>query len=120
VSRVPKPDDLEEFKRKCCKDFEIEETNLFFLFSCPILEEEEFLAITASDKDEELVTNYVRLFYGMKIDFADQNIRAEIKQTTNQILLVTPEEAEKKGFGISCSLPTSRSLSSRNVFLPIG
>lgn len=105
VSRVPKPDDLEEFKRKCCKDFEIEETNLFFLFSCQILEEEEFLAITASDKDEELVTNYVRLFYGMKIDFADQNIRAEIKQTTNQILLVTPEEAEKKVLGLVALYP---------------
>lgn len=105
VSRVPKPENLEEFKRKCCKDFEIEETNLFFLFSCKILEEEEFLAITASDKDEEIVTNYVRLFYGMKIDFADQNIRAEIKQTTNQILLVTPEEAEKKVLGLVALYP---------------
>lgn len=105
MSRVPKPDDLEQFKRKCCKDFEIEEENLFFLFSCPILEEEEFLAITASSKNEELVSNYVRLFYGMKIDFADQNIRAEIKQTTNQILLVTPEEAEKKVLGLVALYP---------------
>lgn len=35
VSRVPKPEDLESFKQRCCQLFEINETKLFFCF--PIL-----------------------------------------------------------------------------------
>lgn len=105
VSRVPKPENLEAFKQRCCNLFEVEETKLFFVFSCSVLEQEEFLAITISDKDEELVSNYVRLFYGMKIDFADKNIRNEIKRATSQILLVTPEEAEKEVLGLVALYP---------------
>lgn len=96
VSRVPKPKDIEAFKQKCCERFDVEQTKLFFLFSCPILEQEEFLAISSPQKDEDLVGNYVRLFYGLDISIADENIRKEIERTTNGLLLVPPEEAEKR------------------------
>jgi hypothetical protein len=92
---VPKPKDIEAFKQKCCERFEVDQAKLFFLFSCSILEQEEFLAISSPQKDEELVSNYVRLFYGLDISIADKNIRQEIERTTNGLLLVTPEEAEK-------------------------
>jgi len=105
VSRVPKPEDLEAFKRQACADFETEETKLFFLFSCPSLEREEFLAITQSEKDEELVSNYVRLFYGLDIDLADQNIRSEIEQISSRVLLVPPEESEKKILELAAMYP---------------
>jgi len=95
VSRVPKPKDIEVFKQKCCDRFEVDQARIFFLFSSPILEQEEFLAIFSPQKDEELVSNYVRLFYGLDISIADENIRKEIERTTNGLLLVTTEEAEK-------------------------
>lgn len=95
VSRVPKPKDIEVFKQKCCDRFEVDQAKVFFLFSSPILEQEEFLAIFSPQKDEELVSNYVRLFYGLDISIADENIRKEIERTTNSLLLVTTEEAEK-------------------------
>jgi MinD-like ATPase involved in chromosome partitioning or flagellar assembly len=96
VSRVPKPEDLVTFKERCCEVFDVEETKLFFLFSCPALEQEEFLAISASKIDEELVSNYVKLFYGLNLEFADKNIRAEIEQISSNLLLVSPEESEQK------------------------
>ncbi len=96
VSRVPKPEDLVIFKERCCELFDVEETKLFFLFSCPALEQEEFLAISASEIDEELVSNYVRLFYGLNLEIADKNIRAEIEQISSSLLLVSPEESEQK------------------------
>jgi MinD-like ATPase involved in chromosome partitioning or flagellar assembly len=96
VSRVPKPEDLVAFKEQCCELFDVEETQLFFLFSCPALEQEEFLAISTSEIDEELVSNYVRLFYGLNLELADKNIRAEIEQISSKLLLVPPEESEQK------------------------
>lgn len=96
VSRVPKQENLEVFKARCCKIFEIDETKLFFLFSCPALEQEEFIAISAPEKDEELVNNYVHLFYGLNIELAEKNILAEIERTSKNILLVPPEESEKQ------------------------
>ncbi len=96
VSRVPKPEDLEVFKERCCEIFEVEEDKLFFLFSCPALEQEEFLAISASDKDEELVSNYVRLFYGLNLELADKNIRIEAERISSNVLLIPTEESEKK------------------------
>lgn len=68
VSRVPKPEDLDSFKQRCCQIFEIDETKLFFLFSCKNLEEEEFLAIAVTDSNKELVSNYVRLFNGLNLE----------------------------------------------------
>ncbi len=105
VSRVPKPDDLEGFKKRCCKLFDIPETKLFFLFSCSLLEREEFLAISNASKDEELVSNYVRLFYGLNLELADQNIREEIQRISSQILLVSVEEAEKNVLGLVALYP---------------
>jgi MinD-like ATPase involved in chromosome partitioning or flagellar assembly len=96
VSRVPKPEDLVAFKERCCELFDVKETKLFFLFSCPALEQEEFLAISASEIDEELVSNYVRLFYGLNLEVADKNIRAEIERISSNLLLVSPEESEQK------------------------
>lgn len=97
VSRVPKPDNLENFKRKCCSQFSIEEAKLFFLFSCPKLEQEEFLAITQSDKDEELVSNYVRLFYGLNLKLASDGIQSEIERISSSLLFSpSPEESERK------------------------
>jgi excinuclease ABC subunit A len=51
VSRVPKPDDLLDFKEECCQIFEASDDKLFFLFSCPALERKEFLAINESEKE---------------------------------------------------------------------
>ena len=96
VSRVPKPKYLEEFKKRCCKDFEIEETKLFFIFSCLALKKENFLVIYAPEKDNELVSNYVGLFYGLNLELANENIRAEIERAVGNILLIPPEEAEKR------------------------
>lgn len=96
VSRIPKPENLIEFKEKCCEIFEVNEDKLFSLFSCPALELEEFLAISQADKDEELVSNYVKLFHGLNIEIADENIRQEIERVSRQILLLSPEESEEK------------------------
>lgn len=96
ISRVPKPEDLVTFKERCCELFDVEETKLFFLFSCPSLELEEFLAISAPKIDEELVSNYVRLFYGLNLEVADKNIRAEIEQISSKLLFVPTEESEQK------------------------
>ncbi len=105
VSRVPKPEDLESFKEQCCQLFEIEETNLFFLFSCPDLEQKEFIAISASNRNEELVSNYVQLFYGLNIELADQNIRTAIERISSSVLLVPPEESEKKILELAAVYP---------------
>jgi len=105
VSRVPKPEDLTVLKGRCCELFDIEENKLFFLFSCPALEQEEFLAISAYDKDEELVSNYVRLFYGLNIELADQNIRAEIQRISSNLLSLTPEDSEKKILNLASMYP---------------
>ncbi len=94
VSRVPKPEDLEVFKKRCCELFEVDETKLFFLFSCPTLELEEFLAIAAPNKDDELVAGYVRLFYGLNIELAGESIKAEIERIAHGLLFTSPEEAE--------------------------
>lgn len=67
VARIPKPKDLDSLKQRCCRLFEIDETKLFFLFSCSELEENEFLAIEVPDSNKELVNNYVRLFYGLNL-----------------------------------------------------
>lgn len=94
VSRVPKPDDLDMYKKYCCELFDIDETKLFFLFSCPALEQEEFLAVSAVDRSEELVSNYVRLFYGLNVKLASEGIQNAIKQIDN--LLSTPSTLLKE------------------------
>lgn len=86
VSRVPKPDDLDALKKRCCELFDVDEARLFFLFSCPALEREEFIAIATPGKDEELVTNYVRLFYGLNVELASDSIKAEIEEVSRKLL----------------------------------
>lgn len=96
VSRVPKPDNLKAFKERCCEIFEVDETKLFFLFSCPALELEEFLAIANPSREEKLADDYVRLFYGLNIKLANESIQAEIERTSRNLLSILPEEAENR------------------------
>ncbi|MDF5711639.1 MAG: AAA family ATPase [Nostoc sp. S4] len=97
VSRVPKPEDLDSFKQRCCQIFEIDEIKLFFLFSCSNLEEEEFLAIAVTESNKELVNNYVRLFNGLDLELFSENIRAEIEQIGSRLLFSSSiEKSEKK------------------------
>jgi MinD-like ATPase involved in chromosome partitioning or flagellar assembly len=95
VSRIPKPDDLLGFKDKYCQIFETPEDKLFFLFSCPALELNEFLAISKPDTNEELVNNYVTLFYALDLEIAKDKIIAEIENVTRRILRLSPKEAEQ-------------------------
>ncbi|WP_013322134.1 KGGVGR-motif variant AAA ATPase [Gloeothece verrucosa] len=105
VSRVPKPDDLMGFKQDCCELFDIEDNKLFFLFSCPALEQKEFLAITESDSHEELVSNYVKLFYAIQIELAETNILKQIEIFTQKILFLPEEEAEKQILELAAIYP---------------
>jgi hypothetical protein len=95
ISRIPKPDNLLNFKDKYCQTFETPAEKLFFLFSCPELELNEFLAINEPDTDEELVNNYVKLFYALDLDLAKDKIIAEIENVTSRILRLPPKEAEQ-------------------------
>jgi len=56
VSRVPKPREIDKMKAKCCKKFDVDDANLFFLFSCPELEREEFVAMLDTEKEDGLHT----------------------------------------------------------------
>ncbi|ACK66817.1 ATPase involved in chromosome partitioning-like protein [Rippkaea orientalis PCC 8801] len=96
VSRIPQPDNLFEFKEKCCQTFETADNKLFFIFSCPALELEEFLAINDTKNHEELVNNYINLFYGLNLEISDQNIITQIQKVSSRILLLSPEEAEQE------------------------
>ncbi|MBP0002376.1 MAG: AAA family ATPase [Cyanobacteria bacterium SBC] len=95
ISRFPKPENLNQYKKQLCRQFEISEDRLFFLFSCPELETEEFLAVQDTLKSEELTDNYAKLFYGLDIDLANQSIQSEISKASSK-LLINPEEAEKE------------------------
>ena len=94
VSRVPKPDDLPALQGRCAEIFEVENEKMFFLFSCPVLEVDEFIAIDDLEKDEELVTDYVRLFHGLEIELASVVIQSAIDEA-NTRLLVDPEEESR-------------------------
>ncbi len=105
VSRVPKPNDIITFKEKCCKRFEVEDNKLFFLFSSSLLEQDEFLALVSSDKDEELLKNYVSLFYGLNIELADKNIREQVENISKSLLSLPPQETEKRILEIAAMYP---------------
>ena len=107
VSRVPKPDDLLAFKEDCCQTFEASDDKLFFLFSCPALERKEFLAINESEKEEELVNNYVGLFNALDLELAEDKIIAEIERVTQGILRFSPEEAEQRIIELTTMYPHS-------------
>ena len=96
VSRVPKPDDLPALQGRCAELFEIEATKLFFLFSCPTLEQEEFIAIDNLDRDESLVSDYVRLFRGLDIDLAGVIIQSVINDAASKLLVDSEEESQSR------------------------
>ncbi|CAD5918405.1 ATPase involved in chromosome partitioning-like protein (Modular protein) [Planktothrix tepida] len=105
VSRVPKPNDISTFKIRCCKRFEVEDNKLFFLFSSSLLEQNEFLALVSSNKDEELLKNYVSLFYGLNIELADKNIREQVENISKSLLSLPPQETEKRILEIAAMYP---------------
>lgn len=94
ISRVPRPHDINIFKARCCKQFDVDEQNLFFLFSCPALEQEEFVAMLSAEKDDALVANYIQLFQGLDVDLAQESIRQEIARTEQGLLSCSEDEAE--------------------------
>jgi len=105
ISRVPKPDDLLAFKEECCQTFEANDDKLFFLFSCPALERKEFLAINEPEKNEELMNNYVGLFYALDLKLAEDKVIAEIENVTRRILRLSPKEAEQKIIQLATMYP---------------
>lgn len=105
VSRVPKPEDITTYKIRCCKRFEVEDNKLFFLFSSSLLEQEEFLALVSSDKDEELLNNYVVLFYGLNVELADENIREKVENLSKSLLSVPRQESEKRILEMAAMYP---------------
>ena len=96
VCRIPKPRDLEKLKSRCCKMFDVDEARLFFLFSCSSLEQEEFVAMMETQKEEELTANYLKLFQGLDVEVARKSIRAEIERTESGLLSCSAEEAEAR------------------------
>lgn len=97
VARVPRPKDIARLKTHCCKLFEVEETNLFFLFSCPGLEREEFVAMLNTEKEDALVAGYIQLFQGLGVEVAEASIGEEIARTESGLLSYnTPLEAEAR------------------------
>ena len=96
VCRVPKPKDIDRLKAHCCKMFDVDETNLFFLFSCPGLEREEFVAMRDASKEDTLVANYIQLFQGLDVEIAQENISKEIARAEEGILACPKKDAEAR------------------------
>jgi len=96
VSRVPKPRDIDKLKAQCCKWFEVDETKLFFLFSCRLLESDEFVAMLNTEKEDELTANYIQLFQGLDVEVARESIREEIERYEKGLLSCTPPQAEAR------------------------
>jgi MinD-like ATPase involved in chromosome partitioning or flagellar assembly len=95
VSRVPKPPrDIDKLKAQCCEKFDVDETKLFFLFSCPSLETEEFVAMLDTQKEESLNASYIKLFQGLDVDIARESIKEEIERTEKGLLSCSASEAE--------------------------
>jgi MinD-like ATPase involved in chromosome partitioning or flagellar assembly len=96
VSRVPKPAEIDKEKARCCKLFGVDETRLFFLFSCRNLEQEEFVAMLDTQKEEGLVANYIQLFQGLDVKVAQTSIREKIEQAERGLLSYSPSDAEAR------------------------
>ncbi len=96
VSRVPKSSEIDKLKARCCRLFEVDETKLFFLFSCRSLELEEFVAMIDTQKEESLVASYIQLFQGLDVEVAQESIREEIERTEKGLLSYSPAEAEAR------------------------
>jgi MinD-like ATPase involved in chromosome partitioning or flagellar assembly len=96
VCRLPKPTNVDKLKAECCKRFGVDETKLFFLFSCSGLERDEFVAMLETQKEPSLVASYVQLFQGLKLDVAQESIKEEIERTEKGLLSFSPQEAESR------------------------
>lgn len=96
VSRVPKPAEIDKLKTRCCELFDVNETKLFFLFSCRNLEQEEFVAMLDTQKEEGLVASYIQLFRGLDVEIAQTSIREIIEQAERGLLSCSAAEAEAR------------------------
>jgi MinD-like ATPase involved in chromosome partitioning or flagellar assembly len=96
VSRVPKPDNLITLKEECVEKFDVSEENLFLLFSNPSLEINEFIAMIEPQGNDTMIASYVELFYGLNLELATENVRAEIAKAQSTLLSSPAEQAEQK------------------------
>ncbi len=97
VSRVPRPrGSLDQLKNRCAELFEVDESQLFFLFSCSELEREEFVAMLNTDKSDALVAGYIQLFQGLNVEVAQASIQKEIERTERGLLSCSPQEAHSR------------------------
>ncbi len=96
VCRLPRPSEIDKLKASCCKKFEVDETSLFFLFSCPSLEQEEFVAMLDTQKEDGLVASYIQLFQGLDVQVAQESIREQIERAEKGLLSCSKEEAEAR------------------------
>ena len=85
VSRVPKPDDLLTLQEQCAELFEIENESYSFCSRVQFWNGRNSLPLIDPEKDEDLVTDYVRLFYGLDIELASVVIQSAIDETMHQI-----------------------------------
>jgi len=95
VTRVPQPRNVEAFRRRWREKFAVTEERFFVLFSSPLLESSEYLAVNAPTRSGDLTSNYIELFQSLKLDLASDRIKVQIDQTTKS-LLQQPEQAEGK------------------------
>jgi MinD-like ATPase involved in chromosome partitioning or flagellar assembly len=95
VTRVPRPKDLERFRKQWRETFRIPDDKFFFLFSAPVLESDEFLAVSVPNRLGDLTANYVELFQSLNVERASDRIRARIEQTAKSVLM-QPERAESR------------------------
>jgi MinD-like ATPase involved in chromosome partitioning or flagellar assembly len=93
VTRVPQPPDIEGFRKRWREAFAVPEERFFVLFSSPLLESNEYLAVNAPTRSGDLTANYIELFQSLKLELAGDRIKAQIDQTTKTLLL-QPERAE--------------------------
>lgn len=106
VSRVPRPSgDLQQYKESVSRRLDVALEKLFFLFSSPQLESEEFLAVSSPRRDEALLGNYLQLFHGLDVDLASDRIRDEIRHASAQLLLMRLEEAEQRVLDLAALYP---------------
>ncbi|WP_372723892.1 KGGVGR-motif variant AAA ATPase [Novipirellula sp.] len=97
VSRIPRPrGSVDQLKTKCAELFEVDESQIFFLFSCSDLEREEFVAMLNTDKSDALVAGYIQLFQGLNVEVADESIKKEIERTERGLLSVRAPEAHAR------------------------
>ena len=97
VGRIPRPrGSLDRLKAKCSEKFEVDESSLFFLFSCSSLEEEEFVAMFNTERESGLVASYIQLFQGLDVKVAQDSIAKEIERTEKGMLSGSPKEVPGK------------------------